>query len=425
MDSTFSPTTQNYAGTYVGDFKLLTLNITTAIGTVYNIRFVQLEINTYESIYNSNITCDITINDAKDMPLNLPLFGFEDLLLEFQSPGQKIWSKVFRLVKITNRALIKERETGYILHFVTPEAINNLKSRVSKSYKGMLISDMVSDLHYNWMDGGPANIETTKYQHHIIIPDLHPCLAINFLATRANSAGYNGSNYLYYQDKNFFQFVTMESRLGLPAAKTYIFQVGNVRLDQVGYKPVDFATDVLAAQSYMFDDHSDILENLSTGMYGNELLTHSDGRKIWRRYTFDYPSSFDSYVHLYQQNKLYSNARPDLATPNSKLKLSSTGHDLDMYPFLPQAWIPVRISQLQQLNNIRVHITIPGDSERTAGEVVEFILPSAEPPINDKQIIDTYYKGRFLVASVRHKIDVDKYYTILELVKDSTFKPYP
>ncbi len=68
---------------------------------------------------------------------------------------------------------------------------------------------------------------------------------------------------------------------------------------------------------------------------------------------------------------------------------------------------------------------VPGDSERTIGEVVEFNLPSPEPPVNNQQVDDKFYRGKFLVQSVRHIIDIDKYRTVLELVKDSVFTQYP
>jgi hypothetical protein len=217
----------------------------------------------------------------------------------------------------------------------------------------------------------------------------------------------------------------MESRLALAASKTYLFQVANVRKNNQGYKPVDLVTDEVAVEVYTLDHQSDILDNMRRGMYGNELLTHSHSRKIWRRYEFDYPSTFDDYQHLHPKNYLESVAIGDTDSPKSHLKLHSTGHDQDNYPFLPEQWIPIRISQLQQLHNIKMTLTIPGDSERTVGEVVEFNLPSPEPPVDNQQVDDKYYRGRYLVQSVRHVITTEKYLTILEIIKDSTFEQYP
>ena len=315
---------------------------------------------------------------------------------------------------------------GYILHFVTPEAVQNLEVRVSKSYKGMLISDVVSDLHKKWLSGGPINIEPTKYQHHIIIPKIFPTHAINWLCTRANSTQYAGANYLYYEDQTQFNFITMESCLQKPSQLSYLFQVANVRQNTPdGYKPIDLSTDQVAAEKYDFDHFSNILENMQAGMYGNQLYVHSQINKTWSHSEFDYPSSFDTYKHLYPGNPLWSSggvASP-INVPDSKLKLHSDGPP--DFPFMPGAWIPCRISQLQQLQNIKLTVIVPGDSDRTVGQVVEFHLPSPEPPQNNQQIDDKYYKGKFLVSSVRHKIDPNKYVTILELVKDSTFTAYP
>jgi hypothetical protein len=412
-------------GDFVKDFRLNQLDLTTCKGETINLRFVLVELSVFETIWSNQITCDLFVNDANNLIMNLPILGFEDLSLSFETPGGGTWIKKMRLMRITDRRLTRERELGYILHFVTPEAITNMKTRVSKSYKGKLISDIVNDLHYNWLGGGAAEIETTKFQHHIIIPKIFPVHAINWLCTRANSATYEGANYLYYQDKDKFRFVSMESRLIQPAAKKYLFQVANVRKDTAdGYKPRDLAQDVLAAEVYTFDNHLDILDNLRAGMYGNELYVHSQQRKLWKDFTFDYPSSFDTYKHLYPSNYLESRARQDLNVPDSKLKLHGDGRPSE-YPFLPEKWIPARISQLQQLANIRLTITVPGDSDRKCGEVVEFILPSPEPPLHNQQIDDKYYKGRFLIAAVRHKIDVDKYVTVLELIKDSVFTAFP
>jgi hypothetical protein len=80
---------------------------------------------------------------------------------------------------------------------------------------------------------------------------------------------------------------------------------------------------------------------------------------------------------------------------------------------------------LQQLQNIQVTVTIPGDSDRTVGQVVELRIPSPEPPINNEQVNDKYYNGYFLVKALRHKIDTDKYVTIMDLIKDSTAVQYP
>jgi len=406
------------------DFELVRLDLINAAGERASLRFVFLEMSWFECIWNNNITVKLLINDATNLLMNFPVFGYETLDIAFRTPDKGLIEKTLRLHRITNRELVKERELAYVLHFVTHEAITNLKLKVSKAYKGKLISDIVDDIHNKWLLGGPIEIEPTTYQHHIIIPNLFPVHAINWLCTRANSANYKGANYLYYEDSTKFRFVTIESRLAQEPSISYLFQTANVRKDDdTSHKSRDFETDIIAAEAYEFDNVSDVLDNMQTGMYGNELYVHSQNRKLWEYYNFDYPTSFDQYKHLYPGNLLESRVKGDTNSAMSKSKLHSDGNQTD-YPFKPQAWIPPRISQLQQLQNIVTRITVPGDSDRTVGQVVKFNLPSPEPPIDNKQIDDKYYKGKYLIASLHHIIDPNRFLTTMELVKDSVQEPY-
>jgi hypothetical protein len=410
---------------YTKDFEIVELKLTTATGETIDLKFKLIELNVFEDIWNNQTTGNLVINDAQNMLMNGPIFGYETLDVAFRTPGLTLYRKQFRVIRVTDQEQGKDRELFYTIHFVTPEAVINLTQRVSKSYKSKKISDIVTDIHTTYL-GGAIDAEDTKYQHHVIIPMINPCHAINWLCTRANSSSYEGANYLYYEDKDTFRFVSMESRLEQPTVKKYGQQVSNVRKDNVvGHRPQELELNVLSIEKYKFANQSDILENIQSGMYGNELLTHSHTRKLWKRYTFDYPTSFDNYKHLHPGNKLYSDSKGNIATKDSRLKLHSTGYDLDGYPFVPEQWIPVRISQLQQLQNIRLIVSIPGDSERTIGQVVEMELPSPESPVKKEQVKDKYYRGRFLIQSLRHRINQDAYYTDMELVKDSTYQKYP
>jgi len=412
-------------GDFTKDFELVRMDLTNAKGETLGLRFVHLEISVYECLWNNNITCDVLMNDANNLLMNFPIFGYETLDLAFKTPDKGLFEKKFRLHRITDRTLMKEREMGYILHFVTPEAVSNLKTKVSKSYKGKLISDIVSDIHYNWLGGGEAEIEPTKFEHHIIVPRLYPVHAINWLSTRASPEGYEGANYLYYQDKDMYRFVSLESRLEREPVASYLFQVANVRKDSSsGHKTRDLETDNIAVETYTFDNHSDILENIRAGMYGNELVVHSQQRKLWEHYSYDYATEFDKHKHLYPGNLLQSKVLSDTGNQESKMRLMPDGRPGE-FPFRAEQWLPARLSQLQQLQNIKLTVTVPGDSDRTVGQVVEFNLPSPEPPVDNKQINDKYYMGKYLVSSVRHKLDLHKYTTTMELVKDSVFEALP
>jgi len=409
----------------IADYELKTIELTAWDGRVYDLRYMMTELNVFESMWNNQIQCSLAINDAKNMIRNIPLNGGELLNLVFKAPDKGPFIKKFRLHSISDRQLTKEREMVYILNFVTFEAFLNEKKRTSKSYKGKKIMDIVADLHYGELGGGALDIEPTDREVHVIIPDIHPTQAINWLCNRAKSTIWpKGASYLYYQDKDLFRFVTLESRLALGPSAIYIMHTGNVWPDGVQ----NVKEDETAARHYNFDFHSDMLDNTRTGMYANELLTHSQVRKIWRRYTWDYVDTWLDYSHLYKimPHHLWPPAADSFGSwkkKDNKLKLHSTGQD--DWPFSPEDWIRPRLSQLQQANNIRITLVVPGDSDMTVGKVVEFTLPSPEPLDESNFIvIDRWYRGKWLVTGLRHKLVKDEYVTILELIKDSTYRPY-
>jgi hypothetical protein len=181
--------------------------------------------------------------------------------------------------------------------------------------------------------------------------------------------------------------------------------------------------DEKAMTEWDFGSQSDIITNLSDGMYGNQLLTHDLTNKVYNNYTFDYPDSYNSYQHL-TPNMLFSAAWPDNRNSSAaRMKLHSEGQE--PFPFKPSSWLPMRTSQLRQLNNIIIEMGIPGHSSRTVGQVVNLLIPSPEPPVNGQQVYDPFYRGKYLISGLRHKIDQDHYTTTMTLVQDSVFQAYP
>ena len=80
---------------------------------------------------------------------------------------------------------------------------------------------------------------------------------------------------------------------------------------------------------------------------------------------------------------------------------------------------------MQQIQNLHLFVTVPGDSRRRAGDIVNVSLPSPEPLIQDQLVMDPYFSDNYLVTAVRHIINKKQYLTVLDLVKDSVFQAYP
>ena len=92
-----------------------------------------------------------------------------------------------------------------------------------------------------------------------------------------------------------------------------------------------------------------------------------------------------------------------------------------------------RTSQLAQLGAIHLNITVPGDSNRCVGEIVELKLPAVGTvTLKDREgDEDKYLSGRYLIAALRHNINSakegerDVYNLEMNVVKDSFKTPLP
>ena len=81
-----------------------------------------------------------------------------------------------------------------------------------------------------------------------------------------------------------------------------------------------------------------------------------------------------------------------------------------------------RVSQIQQSQNIKLLITIPGDITRNVGDVINLELTS--PEFGD-EITDKMYQGKYLVTSSRHLIKDERHSLVMEVIKDSYFNALP
>jgi len=404
------------------DYNLKELKIVLATGEEWDIRYIFHEMNIHEDMWSPTMSGNILISDTMNRLANWPIFGFETLRVGLETPGKALLRKDFRIYSVTDRKLGKDRNIVYLLNFCTEEAVKNYKARVSKSYKSKLIHEIVADLHNTFLGGGDIEIEPSKYLHHIIIPNLNPIQGIQWLSTRANSSTYAGANYHYFQTFDKFYWIPIEKCFEQEPKQEIVLQPANIRQSGTFHaRQVD--QDIEAIQAYSVDLLSDIRENQEQGMYASELITHNQITKKWERFTWDYTQDFDKHKHLYPGNKLYSNARMDLHNKANRFRMYSTG--TDPFPVQVDQWLMDRTSQLQQLQNIRLNVSLPGNSNLKVGDIIKFEMPSPEAPKDNQQIVDRFYRGKFLVSGIRHKLDQNQYMTVLELVKDSVFESYP
>jgi len=431
---------------FAQDYFLQSAVIVSSTGLTTDIRFILEELNIYETMVGDVVTGDVVLNDSLSHIMHLPLTGFEYLVVTFDKPQpySNPIQRVFRIHKISKRGLVQDKNESYLVHFCSEEKILNHQYLVSKSYKGKLISDIVTDIYQNYLKVSGtrfdvSNIETTTGTKDYVVPYIRPFQTLNWLARRAQSHKYTGASYVSFENRDGFHFKTVEGLFDVGSvAQTYNFSIKNVQ-SLSDYRISDLPVDFVAVKEFRIDQNFDVFKNIVSGMYASNLKTFDPIRQTFTTNNFDYDSKYNDWKHVEPkqstswmakiQNRLgdAANETPMSLVHFMPTRLGQTtesayikSHQKDIYPDDIEKWLPARKSQMASLNGLHLIITVPGDVARKVGEIIEFNLPSIEAETSSDRILDTYYSGRYLITGVRHKIDQYKYETILDITKDTT-----
>ena len=272
------------------------------------------ELNLYEDIFSNFLKGNITIVDNTGLMETLPIIGEEFLEIEMETPGsspagnltgpepedirQEVIKSKFRIVSVQNITSSGERTQIYMLNFVSPEYITNLRKKVQKCYpigkSGQIISDIVKDVYLDYLSDPPNSkylyVEDTIGMHSYAFPSFTPLQAMNFLSARAVSSNglSSGSVFVFYElfgdgesEGSGFRFDSLETLMSKDSKAVYYYRPKNIKSD-LG-KGDFFNVEVFEVVSLF-----DTLGNLHDGMYVNRLITHDIVRMKYDTIDYNY-----------------------------------------------------------------------------------------------------------------------------------------
>ena len=394
--------------------------------------------NLFENVFSNTLTGNIGIGDTSNLISNFPIVGQEEIHITIGTPNiERVHTKVFRIYKvsdITSSAMCMRR---YNIHVLSNEFFMNMKNSVSRSFPKSKLSDIADKIFRTDLESDKKfDIESTQNVHDIVIPNWKPFDAMNWLAKRSIADNRDGANYLFYETRDGFHFRSMESLFESDSVGEYRRKPLNStgEPDEEQYKSINRIEIV---------NSFDMVQNIPSGMYANRLIIHDMLNRKIETLDYDYSKEYSKMVHIEENKKnsqwkltddqnlsgqgssmlIHESADELTSSPLSKQTLVSRFDDVNDYY---ERTIQNRFSQMQQINNIKINITISGDTNSKVGDVLDLVLPSIEPLNDDgKPPLDKLYNGRYLITGLRHKINFDDHLMVMEVVKDSYFSSLP
>lgn len=414
-----------------------------------NLKGVMVEMSYYEDIFKGTTSGSVLINDSLSLIDTLGLTGFEYLKLKFSktkiSTKNETVEKYFRIYRVSERILNNNGTQTYTLNFCSEELLLSEQTKISKAYPGKKISDIVTDILQNTLriDENRLLIEETNGSYDFVIPYKKPFETINWLSTYARPVGSPGSDFMFFESKEGFNFYSLQKLFKQTPYTTYYYtprNLGNIDFTLKGQniKSKEFGRNLMSIKSYSFLDTFDSLYGTVSGAFANKLISIDPLTRTHRETNFNY-SDYFSKAQTLNKNRIVPDLNNRLGkksyesyeavlkvvTSNSNQKkaagISDTPWSVANDIFV-ETYIPNRTAQIALSHYSRIKLAVSGDPNLSVGMTIQVYLPSNKGPnagYNTGQI-DTINSGKYMISAIRHTIDVyNKYETVLEVVKDS------
>ena len=440
---------------YAGAFKLSECKLITHTGPEVDLTQVITEVNIYEELQSHSLSADITFFDDKDAVSFYPIVGNEYVRLKIGTPdrtgdGQINFTKhTFVVYKISQK--IDAQQGSFVsLKLTTQEIFNNVRRRVSQSYRGNfheIVEKIFRDKNY--LDSKKDFItEEDTGGGAVLIPNMHPFDAIDMISQKA-ATDKNSSSFLFFETTRGYKFLSLEK----------LFSIGSVFSLNVG-QGADFQKKNVNPQEQNLNlveenkmiSNNDILNSTKTGLYASKLIIHDIHNKSYSVKTFSYKNEFNKNVDV--ENLSGGKGHPlfplDSILNEDENKISDfndallTVQSTDRTSFIspntvyPNYNKPIskvnpeentlnRFHKFSMLNNGLAHfLEIVGNTALEVGDIVTLSFPKNQK--NSGEFRDEKLSGNYLITKLRHFFSFAgdaKHRIGMEVVKDSVGQGYP
>ena len=447
----------------------------TSDGSSQDIRYLIADLSIKENIFTSCITGTISVLDGLGLVDKLPIVGEEFFAIRYRTPGEfggkpsKFVDKVFAVYSITNRQKQDDKMEFYNLNMISLEGMIDTLTTVNTNYVGLTYQEIAKKVFNDFISesglkGGVSNgryIEIAKKRKSINVEKSSglqsltttgdsPFQIINSCAKLAQSDDYPDADFVFYEDRDKFNFVTISSLLEAEPNKLFEYAMGDQGIEEnrVGKFRYDLVREL------DFNKSPDALKSSHTGMYGNKI--HAFDPILKKRSTIN-----NNYLNIQREKKIPSFTtldkhnvvsetsiyRNDIGSSHSQYYINNIfdknyeevdymkdriRQDTDRHIFHQDNSFRSKgrtTMKFSLLNNYTFIIAVGGNSNLRVGEVLNIDLPLASDIEEDKKrglhshLFGNGKRNKFLVTGLTHNFigTAGRYFTYITVAKDSYF----
>ena len=424
----------------------------------------------YESLLQDVIYASVTYVDpatytegengtAETVVSGLPITGSETVELEFEDVNEEKIEVTLLVNKVTE-VLEDTGKTMITLDMNSKELFDNDKIRLNTRLDGKIsdhIETILTDPEYLETEK-ELHIEQTQGTYNKILNNKKPFYMMNYFSTLAvpgeggdggNALG-NSAGYLLWETSKGFHFRSVDWLFNKdlnPKKRSIIY---NETPDSDGAQiPIGYD---MKAITFEKENRNDIKSKLEQGAYSSRLITFNPFNCY---YEVTYPNADNKPNTPAGDNKGSQKnltlAGENLPVLNPKIKSAKGGtNDFSRttFKYLDVGTLPAgggegedqeqikkseeenanpakivnqAIQRLNQMNNFKISITLPGDFTLHAGDTVFVDSPllDAGKKTEQQTDVDNQSGGLYIIRDLCHYMSADATYTKINVVRDS------
>ena len=409
-----------------GDYVLSDVTIAGTTGRQEIITDQIIELIIYEDIESSSLSGSILIEDNSGIYQSLPILGQEKLSFNVTTPGysSSIDFNTFfaHIYDVEKRVTTSEHSHTYLLNWTTDEAMINVKTRISKSFKGEFsthVEEILRDERY-LNSRKRLFVEPTKNTRTYVVPNLRPFNTIKKMAAESISKEDEHSYYLFFETTQGYHYRSFDSLLGRAKGSTVSPTTKVFRLQPINPEDPMFKR---MAQILEFEvlDSTDTLLNSANGMFSSTLLQHDVYNKQLNKYEYNFSDNYSKTVRTNSHLKRSGSLVPETNIVNKEKKTVTdfpsstlfvhpsssanihTGGTIDNNA---KQWLQSSVSRFYEQDFFQVQFLTHGDTSTNVGDVIDLRIPSNRPLSTSEgsDVFDPILSGRYVITNIKHTI---------------------
>lgn len=402
----------------------------------------------YEDIFAPSLYGAVHIDDSiglmngipggNQTNVYFPIVGEEHLDIIYEVSGRPSVSASFAIYgieSIENSDNFKNRK--YLLKFASQEHIKDATTLIQKAYKSQ-VSDMASDIFKTYLGTNKTvDIQATRGQQSVVIPNLTPFETLDFLANRSLDANkLSSASFICFENLDGFHFTDIENLIKNSTQKK---QAAEAKEDTKNYYKYFIKNPLIneaqenafkTAMSFSIINRFDTIEKLKRGYFESSTIVYDfvNHAFINNRFKFKDTNSSTISVAKYPENSTTFIGNATSPSGNTVNKSLTSTKDVYVKQFfvakdatLPDTFFELiigpRASYMTRLSQNMTSIETYGDPIIRAGDIITLDYPeivgTTGPVAKDK-----FLSGDFLIGTIQHRFTKNAYVTKLDLYKN-------